>query len=175
MPDEVANEHGVAVRGDLAVALESGKGRVDRPLSQPGVVGHAPPGDRQHAEVVGMGAGEEVEVQQLFRGAQIFDVGIGPERHADGAVGRHYATSTIRTLPVIIQRTRERRDKGRSHKAAMAAFSPRRASFCRSSNKGTRPAHLPERDRKTVADMGTSQRWVLSAAHKKRQGDAPLR
>ncbi len=39
------------------------------------------------------------------------------------AVGRHYATSTIRTLPVIIQRTRERRDKGRSHKAAMAAFS----------------------------------------------------
>ena len=36
-------------------------------------------------------------------------------------------------------------------------------------------AHLPGRERKTVADMGTSQRWVLSAAQKKRQGDAPLR
>ena len=36
--DKVADPHGVAVRGHLAVALERGKGGVDRLFRQPGIV-----------------------------------------------------------------------------------------------------------------------------------------
>ena len=153
--DKVADPHGVAVRGDLAVALERGKGGVDRLFRQPGVVGHATARHRQQPEVVGVGAGEQVEVKELFGRAQGFDVRVGPERHADRAVGSHAHTSTDSLLPDSNHHTRRHwNGKGNSWSACAAASSPERMSLKTRRDNGTRPAHLPERDRKTVTDMG---------------------
>lgn len=122
-----------------------------------------------------MGAGEQIEVKELFGRAQGFDVRVGPERHADGAVGSHAHTSTDSLLPDSNHHTRRHwNGKGNSWSACAAASSPERMSLKTRRDNGTRPAHLPERDRKTVADMGTSFSWGLNDAHKKRQGDAPL-
>lgn len=71
------------------------------------------------------------------------------------AVGRHYATSKTSLLPDSNHHTRRHwNGKGNSWSACAAASSPERMSLKTRRDNGTRPAHLPERDRKTVADMG---------------------
>ena len=71
------------------------------------------------------------------------------------AVGRHYATSKTSLLPDSNHHTRRHwNGNGNSWSACAAASSPERMSLKTRRDNGTRPAHLPERDRKTVADMG---------------------
>ena len=70
------------------------------------------------------------------------------------AVGSHAHTSTDSLLPDSNHHTRRHwNGKGNSWSACAAASSPERMSLKTRRDNGTRPAHLPERDRKTVADM----------------------
>ena len=85
------------------------------------------------------------------------------------AVGRHYATSKTSLLPDSNHHTRRHwNGNGNSWSACAAASSPERMSLKTRRDNGTRPAHLPERDRKTVADMGTSLVWGIERCKQKK-------
>lgn len=85
------------------------------------------------------------------------------------AVARHYATSNTNLLPASNHHTRRHwNGKGNSWSACAAASSPERMSLKTRRDNGTRPAHLPERDRKTVADMGTSLVWGIERCKQKK-------
>ena len=68
MPDEAAHPDMPAVAHDAPGGLEGRQPAPDGVLAESGLKGHLAEGDGQHAEVVRVRAGEQVEVQQLVGG-----------------------------------------------------------------------------------------------------------
>ena len=97
--DEAADPDVAVFHDDASVKLQVLQKLPHVVLIQPGFKGDFADGHGQHAEVVGVRAGEQVEVQELLFRRHVFNGGVVPERHADGAVGRHYSTSTVKEVP----------------------------------------------------------------------------
>ena len=99
MANEARQQDEGRIRHDLARLLQLLETSVDRRHIQPRLKGDLAAGDFQDAQVVGVRAGKQVQVKELFPSLQLFHERVVPEGHPYGAIFSHSVPSPSSYFP----------------------------------------------------------------------------